>query len=305
VRRKSTPYTGLAHCEYCNIHRATHQLVCGKLCCSSTAGNCKEVRRKAGSKISASRRTEVTPGVTNAHLIANKISENKSKNIDPVTGLNKHKSSAKKVAENKANNIDPITGLNTHQSVGLKRVEWSKTPEGKEWNAARGKEISDKLNTVDPNTGLSESRRRAKVMVETKLNNIDEHGLNSFDRAHWVGGKGGFIDGVYYQSSNEKRFLELMQVTGTIQNIRRGKKISYYVNNEERCYLPDYILNETTLFEIKSTYTMFGKDNQFLQNNIAKLLAAKESGYNVYVVIDDKTIALDSFIGTVSHLLEG
>ena len=305
MRRKSILYTGSSVCEYCNIHQATHQLVCGKLCCSSTAGNCKEVRRKAGTKISESRNTEVAPGITKANLIANKISENKSKNIDPVTGSNKHKSSAKKVAEAKTNNIDPITGLNTHQRNGLKRVEWSKTPEGIEWNAARGKEISIALNIIDPVTGLSESRRRAKVMIETKLNNIDEHGLNSFDRAHWIGGKGGFIEGVYYQSSNEKRFLELMQITGTIQNIKRGKKIAYYVDDEERCYLPDYILNESTLFEIKSTYTMFGKDNQFLQNNIAKLLAARESGYNVFIVMDDKTIALDSFIGTVSHLLEG
>jgi len=304
MRRKSTIYNGSSVCEYCNIHRATHRLVCGKLCCSSTAGNCKEVRRKAGAKISAYRRTEVVPGITNAHLIAKKIAENKANNIDPISGLNKHQLSAKKVAENKANNIDPITGLNKHQLTGLKYIKWCNSIEGRKHFAKHGKEQSKILKTIDPATGLTESRRRAKIMVKTKLSSIDEHGLNSFERAHWVGGKGGFIEGVYYQSSNEKRFLELMKITGVIKNIKRGKQIKYYINNQERYYLPDYILNETTLFEVKSTYTMFGKNNQFLEKNVAKLLAAKESGYTVFIVLDDKTIPFETFIKTVSHLLK-
>ncbi len=141
-------------------------------------------------------------------------------------------------------------------------------------------------------------------MVETKINNIDENGLNSFDRSHWKGGKGGFIDGIYYQSSNEKRFLELIKFFDQTKNIKRGKKIVYSSNNEERTYLPDYILNDKILFEVKSKYTMFGKDNEFLENNISKLLSAKESGYIVYLFIDDKIQSLEDFIHTFLDLIK-
>ena len=49
---------------------------------------------------------------------------------------------------------------------------------------------------------------------------------------------------------------------------------------------------------------MFGKNNQFLENNVAKLLAAKEAGYVVFVVLDDKTISLSTFIRSISHLFQ-
>lgn len=304
IRRKPTEYSGVQLCEYCGLHQAIYTLVCGKLSCASTAGNCKETRRKAGERISISRNTEVEPGITKANLIANKISQNKRNNIDPITGLDMHQVGGRKSSLNKFQNIDPITGLNMHQMTGLKYKSWCESDVGKEFYESFGKDLSEMMTTVDPTTGLSEAQRRAKLMVNTKLSNVDENGLNSFDRTHWVGGKGGFIEGIYYQSSNEKRFLERMQRDGFLSNIVRGTKISYIFESLEKCYLPDYILGNS-LYEIKSKYTMFGPDNKYLTSNLAKLKGAKNAGYKVFVVLDDVTIALEDFIGTVSHLLEG
>ena len=301
MRRKSTPYEGTGLCEYCNKHQATHTLVCGKLCCSSTAGNCKERRKAAGKKISASRNT-IVDGLSNGQRIAAKIAENKRNDIDD-SGLNMHQRSALKVAAIKASKIDPETGLNVHQLTGIKSSEWYKTPEGKIIKERQAKENSKRLSEIDPETGLTESKRRAKIMVETKLNNIDENGLNGFDRTHWVGGKGGFVDGIYYQSSNEKRFLETMSATLTTSSITRGKSIHYTVDGSEHRYIPDYIIGDR-LFEVKSKYTMFGPNNKFLKTNVAKLDAALKSGYIVFVVIDDETILYPTFRSSIANLLE-
>ena len=219
-------------------------------------------------------------------------------------GDNAHVRSARKVAKTKLETIDPLTGLNIHELTSLKSQAWYATEEGKAKRTEQTEKVRAAQNAIDPITGIKEAVRRAQITVQTKMNNIDEFGLNSFDRTHWHGGKGGFIDGLYYQSSNEKRFLELMKITGSIKHITRGTRIPYTIHNEDRTYLPDYILRDNILFEVKSKYTMFGPDNQFLKTNVAKLLAAKEAGYDVYAVIDDKVISLDDFIRSISDFLE-
>ncbi len=131
------------------------------------------------------------------------------------------------------------------------------------------------------------------------LSNIDEFGLNGFDRRHWKGGKGGFIDVLYYQSSNEKDFLLSAKALGQLPKIKRGTVIEYEFEGERKRYLPDYILDDKILFEIKSKWTMFGKDNEYLPQNVVKLQAAKEHGYEVFVVIDGNTVSLDTFLGSI------
>ena len=139
-------------------------------------------------------------------------------------------------------------------------------------------------------------------MVDTKLNDIDSNGLNGFERAHWKGGNNtGFINGIYWQYSNERRFLEYINEIGFIDHIKRGPPIKYTFDNKVRTYLSDYIAGNM-LFEIKSKYTLYGPNNSYLQKNIAKLTAAKAFGYIVYIVVDDIVISFDELISSISNI---
>ena len=197
-----------------------------------------------------------------------------------------------------------MTGLNGHQENGKKYKEWLETEAGKARLLEISQQVSANQNEIDPVTGEKEANRRARKMVETKLSKIDELGLNGFERAHWKGGNNtGFIKGVYWQYSNERRFLERADAMGIIENIKRGPAIPYEFNGNKKTYLIDYQL-DNKVFEIKSKYTMFGQNNEYLQQNVAKLLAAKQSGYEVFVVIDDETLLLESFLSSITDILE-
>ena len=239
----------------------------------------------------------------NSELIARKVSKIKENDIDE-NGLNGHQRNGKRVAEIKANNIGE-DGLNTHQRNGIKHKEWLLTEAGQLDIINRSNRAKEHQSKIDPITGLMEAKRRAKIMVETKINNIDELGLNGFERSHWKAGKNtGFIEGIFWQYSNERRFLERAVLEGTISKISRGPSIKYSFNNDTKTYFSDFII-DNTIYEIKSTYTMFGLENSFLKKNIAKLDAAKSLGYIVYVVIDDKTTLFSDSRCSISHLLEG
>lgn len=302
-RFKPIPITGEVSCDYGCNNPAKYKLKNGKHCCSTQAGNCSVFRKTASKKISIARNKEVAPGLTLAQLSSRKAAETKYNDVDEF-GKNKHQRSAEYVSQIKREKINPVTGLNGHQENGEKYKKWLKTDAGK----ARLKEMSVQAsvnqNKINPITGEKEAKRRAKKMVETKLSNIDELGLNSFERAHWKGGSNtGFIKGVYWQYSNERRFLERADAMGIIENIKRGPAIQYEFNGARKTYLVDYQL-ENKLFEVKSKYTMFGQNNEYLQQNVAKLLAAKQSGYEVFVVIDDETLPLESFLSSITDILE-
>lgn len=302
-RKQATVYQGNLLCEFCNVHLATHILVNGKRCCSSTAGNCKEKRKSAGKKISASRnQVDSETGLKHSELIAKKAAETKANNI-AESGLNAHKRNGIKVAELKAADIDE-TGLNAHKRNGIKYKKWIETEDGRAKLREQAKKLSTRQRRIDPVLGISEAKRRAQLMVETKLNNINNLGLNGFEQSHWKAGKNtGFIDGVFWQYSNERRFLERAKADGIIDKVKRGPALKYEFNGEVRRYMPDYII-ENRVYEIKSSYTMFGTDNKFLKRNVAKLLSAKQSGYDVYVVLDDTTLSLSKFLDSISNLLE-
>lgn len=302
-RFKPIPYSGDMICEYgCNAV-AKYTLKNGKYCCTTQAGNCAVFRKIAGANISIARNKEVEPGMTLAQIASRKAAETKYNDIDEH-GKNKHQRSAEYVSKIKREKINPVTGLNGHQENGLKWKEWAKSDKGKETIDRQAKEVSKRMCYIDPVTGEKEAVRRATKMVKTKLANINELGLNGFEQAHWKGGKNtGFIKGIYWQYSNERRFLERADSMGIIENITRGPAIPYIFKGMNKTYMSDYKL-ENKIFEIKSRYTMFGKNNEYLEQNLTKLLAAKQLGYDVFVVIDDETLTLDIFLNSISNLLK-
>lgn len=302
-RFKPIPVVDNILCDYGCNNSAKYTLKNGKHCCSTQAGNCSAIRSVASKKISIARNKEVEPGITLAQLASRKASATKYNDVDE-SGKNKHQRSAEHVSKIKREKINPMTGLNVHQENGKRYKEWLETDAGKARLQEISLQVSTNQNEIDPITGEKEARRRARKMVETKLADIDQLGLNGFERSHWKGGNNtGFIKGIYWQYSNERRFLERADAMGIIENIKRGPAIPYEFNGNKKTYLIDYQL-DNKVFEVKSKYTMFGQNNEYLQQNVAKLIAAKQSGYEVFVVIDDETLPLESFLSSISDILE-
>jgi len=140
----------------------------------------------------------------------------------------------------------------------------------------------------------TESRAKA---VQTRINDIDENGLNSFDRAFLKGwGKGieckRYQDThLYYQGSFELAFIEKKEFElGSIASIKRGPAISYNFNGP-RTYLADFQIGNV-LYEVKSQWTWWhtGKNIELLQQNMIKLNAAVSAGYKVILVLDGEEI---------------
>ena len=283
-----------AICEYGCGEAAKYIFSNGKHCCSKSGGNCTSIRKKAIVKINEKKYQIQENGKTLVVNTAEKISKIKRQNIDE-NGLDMHYRSARKVSEIKRNNFDE-EGLNKHQQNGIKYTKWLETAEGLAFLKMKSERIKEIMSSVDEN-GVTEARRRAQIMVKTKLNNIDENGLNGFERAHLKSKNTGFVLGVFYQSLNEKRFLESIRSSSPVT---RGPCIHYKINGNVKRYLPDYLINNK-LYEIKSSYTMFGQNNCFLEINLLKLTAAVKEGYDVYVVIDDEVISFLDFVVSLSE----
>ena len=134
--------------------------------------------------------------------------------------------------------------------------------------------------------------------VQTRLNDVDENGLNGFDRAFLKGwGKGveckRYQDtNLYYQGSFELAFLNQKAAElGTIDTIKRGPAVAYDFNGP-KTYLADFQIGDT-VYEIKSQWTWWntGKNLDLLQMNRAKLNAALSAGYKVILVLEGEEIS--------------
>ena len=79
--------------------------------------------------------------------------------------------------------------------------------------------------------------------------------------------------GIHYDSSYEKRAMGLWETDPTISSFNRSKDRITYVNpvdGSSHVYLPDFIVNDTRMIEIKPQYKL---DDPVVQ---AKALAAEE-----------------------------
>lgn len=100
---------------------------------------------------------------------------------------------------------------------------------------------------------------------------------------------------IMVQSTLEESFLRKLQdqygIQWIIQNIKRGPAFYYIdpLSKNRRLYLSDFIL-DNIIYEIKGSYTWNrrGKDIILEQRNKAKLQAAKDSGYKVILVLDNR-----------------
>lgn len=145
--------------------------------------------------------------------------------------------------------------------------------------------------------GINPYAISATKAVQTRINDVDENGLNGYDRAFLKGwGKG--IEckkyqetSLYYQGSFELEFLERkVSELGSAELIKRGPAINYDFNGP-KIYLADFQIGYT-IYEIKSQWTWWhtGKDISLLKQNTTKLNAALATGYKVILVLDGEEI---------------
>lgn len=128
-------------------------------------------------------------------------------------------------------------------------------------------------------------------MVENR-SVIDENGLDGFERAFLNGaGKNSSIlyynAELYYQGTYEKDFLDKINEQNKINNIKRGKRFYYFINDKKRQYRSDF-LYDNIIFEIKSSWTYGKTDIKKREKNHIKFKSVLENGYRLIVVLDKK-----------------
>jgi hypothetical protein len=159
--------------------------------------------------------------------------------------------------------------------------------------------------------GLTNAQRSARKMANNRLVDIDESGLNQYERWTLKRVQEGTFDngfekalrikhdadtGIRYQGLYELDFLQQLKLKYGIEwvknNVQRGPSIQYIdYYGKKRWYLSDFIIGNT-VYEIKSNWTWNkrGKDLITEQNNINKLTATVEAGFKVKLIREGKEI---------------
>jgi len=260
-------------CDYGCGNSAHYQFKSGKLCCNDAIQKCQgHIRRGL---------------------------KTRRKDIDE-NGLNPMQRGQSKAME-----------VRDHKTAGR---NISNTKQQVNENGIRNCDLSNakmkKTKLTIGQDGLTNAQRSARKAADIRLNDIDENGLNQYQR--WTNKRiqaGTFekafkksrqikpYEGteLYYQGTYEKRFLDrLVEKYGLAwvnQNVNRGPTVKYIINEYERNYLSDFIIGNT-IYEIKSNWTWNrrGKDLQLEKQNIAKLTASIDAGYNVKLIREGKEI---------------
>ena len=214
--------------------------------------------------------------------------------IDPITGLSpdmirmqNRRITMLKVTEN---------GL-TKQEMSCEKMRKTKT--GSEISRQAGiKSAETRKKTIDPSTGLTVQEKSIQKRLKTMLE-ISENGLTRLENAIAKGRFRGFSINyyrdtkIYYQGLNEKNFLDFMfEKYGEhmIDIVKRAPNIWYKdpITNNDRVFMPDFLLNENIIVEIKSPWTWNNNipNSEIEQRNIAKLLAAENLGYTTKLIIN-------------------
>lgn len=266
-------------CDYGCNNIAKYQFKSGKLCCSDAIQKCPEhIRRQI---------------------------ETRKKDVDPVTGLN-----AMQRGQAKATQIKKETGA--FPQIGKKI---SATKNQKLANGLRRCDISFQkmieTKKIVGEDGLTNSQRAAKRRAQKRINDIDETGLNQYQRWTKARVENGVFDrgfekakqilhdvdtGIRYQGSYELKFIEEQKKVNGIEwvklNVKRGPSVQYVdYYGATRWYLSDFLIGDT-VYEIKSgwTWNKNGRDTVTEYNNLSKLNAALAAGYNVKLLINGKEI---------------
>jgi hypothetical protein len=225
------------------------------------------------------------------------LKANKTKSIIAEDGLNIKQRAAIKAKETSLKiKEDGLTGVQKR----VIKIKQKMSVIGEDGLTAyqRSNRKSAKTKSIIGEDGLSISQRAAKKSVITKINDIDENGLNSFQRGELKSNKASlyirhYNDFLFYQANNEKYFLDSINNLGLINVINNGISLKYFFDNKLRVYISDFMYNNI-IFEIKSSYTYDNtgekqKKNVYYklrQKNNTKWKTVLQQGYRMIVIFD-------------------
>lgn len=265
-------------CDYGCGETAHYQFKSGKFCCSPTTTKCPTIKKKkletAKSNIDEFGLNSLQRGQYVAHLkkLENGGYERAGINISATKN---------KILEN-----------------GLKQCSIS-----------NNKMQKTKLTVgID---GLTNAQRSARKAANTRINDIDASGLNQYERWTLERIQNGEFEknfekakqvcydietGIRYQGTYELRFIQqckaIYGIQWTKENLHRGPSVQYIdYYGKPRWYLSDFQIGNT-VYEIKSdwTWNRRGLDKILEQNNINKLNAAKQAGFEVKLIREGREI---------------
>jgi hypothetical protein len=232
-------------------------------------------------------------------------------------GLTVAKNAGLKSREHFINDIDEF-GRNTYQRNSRKccnRLRNTVLLDGTNLLQLRTKRINEN-KSKDIVDGLNMHRRAAIKAARTMRTTILGNGLNIHQNAYlkrrdkttcWKIRTKHYNEKLFYQSNDEKNFLDKAAEFSLLDQLDNGHTIKYFnAKNEVKNYYPDFSFKDI-IFEIKSpwTYDQNGNNLEMRINNNLKLKGVLDSDYKVFLIVNNKAreITTEDFSNISTNLL--
>lgn len=286
-------------CKYGCNNLAKYKFNNGAYCCSEHTNSCPEKTRKGAKSIAeALAKIDPTTGKTIDQLRLQKVYESVQRNktkIDPATGLTITQLSA--VRRNHTINSTILDNGLTIKEDAIQKM--SKAKKGNPTSRLGGiKSDITKRKTIDPVTGLTVKEMAIQKTLQA-MTEIGSDGLSLRERSLKKSNFKGFKVtqykhfSIFFQGSHEEKFLDLQySIYGEDldKHVVRPKAIWYFdpTRGNNRTYFPDFLVDNKTMYEIKSRWTWDNNTpgSEIETRNKAKLAAAKNLGYDVKLILD-------------------
>jgi hypothetical protein len=206
-------------------------------------------------------------------------------------------SKSKEVSNKRENTMIERFGVKTNlilPETHKKAIDKSRSDESK----------NKRNNTLLERYGFDNCMKSKDVYDRFKKTNIIKYGfeypaqnIDIFSKTQISQLKMKYFEDIRYQGTYELDFLEYCNKLNIIDKISKVKTIKYKLDGVDRCYHPDFFINELNLIiEIKSSYYY----NLYLEKNLVKEKYTLESGFNFIFIIDKN---YDDFLERIKTII--
>ena len=198
--------------------------------------------------------------------------------------------------------------------ISIPKTEWCqcqkcflihRTRDNPQWKAnnsksqliAQNKPEQKKKNAIAVSKSWNSDRKqKASIFLKNRWKTDDvfvkkakanlKHDMGHTYRSFGTGGLKGYYNDLYYDSALELSFI-LWCEEHKIPIIRYNlEPIPYILDNKQRLYFPDFIINQNTIVEIKGRGLYFAKNKK---SNLAKTKKAKKQlGEKFWIIFDNE-----------------
>jgi hypothetical protein len=162
------------------------------------------------------------------------------------------------------------------------------------WDCVKEKLKEKKTESTEKTAQKNRGKKRSKEVNQRRSQLF----LKGYREGKWKVGNGYTnikikkYKNIPYQGTYELKFLEYIDAIGKLDEIERGPRVSYIINNNEHSYFVDFrVKNTDILFEIKSSYYW----EKAKEVNIIKKETC-EKLYNYNIIIDNDFSKVEKII---------